>query len=189
MEVAMAPCSEVLHLRRAHQGDARGIARVHVETWRAAYSDLIPNAYLDALSVDQREEWWAKELNLLPADRHPWVAETREGIVGFAVVGAARDEDAAVSVGEVYAIYVLPECWERGVGRTLLSHAERDLIEHGYAEAVLWVLADNARARSFYELLGWRLDGATKPASFAGREVEEVRYRVALEKSRVAELV
>ena len=143
----MAGCSEVVHVRRAHPQDARAIANVHVETWREAYQGVISSAYLNALSVDQREDWWAKELRTLPPERQPWVAETREGIVGFAISGGARDGDVQAGMGEVYAIYVLPDCWERGVGRTLLAHAEHDLLEHGYSDAVLWVLADNPRAR------------------------------------------
>ncbi len=183
----MGPCDEVVHLRRARENDAPAIARVHVGTWREAYRDLVPAAYLAALSLEQREEMWARELKVLPADRKPWVAETRQGIVGFVTGGAARDDDAPAGTGEVYAIYVLPDCWAQGVGRSLLAHAERDLHDHGYSEAVLWVLADNERARQFYELRGWRPDGATKSRDRGGEEQEEVRYRIALDRSRVSD--
>lgn len=183
----MAGCDEVVHIRRARQTDARGIAQVRVETWRAAYDELLPKRFLDGLSVDQSEQRWAQEMRVLPADRQPWVAETHERIVGFVIGGPARDDTLPMGTGEVYAIYVLPDCWERGVGRSLLSHVERDLAGHGYDQAVLWVLADNARARYFYESAGWQLDGASKVDTIGGIEVSEVRYRITLEKSRVAE--
>ena len=64
-----------------------------------------------------------------------------------------------------------------------------NLIAHGYDDAVLWVLADNQRARTFYEMAGWRADGGIKHDTIGGREIEEVRYRLTLERSRVAELV
>jgi RimJ/RimL family protein N-acetyltransferase len=43
--------------------------------------------------------------------------------------------------------------------------------------ATLWVLADNRRARRFYELAGWRPDGASKRGEIGGRELTELRYR------------
>jgi GNAT superfamily N-acetyltransferase len=82
---------------------------------------------------------------------------------------------------------VLPDWWGQSIGRGLLAHAEQALIEQGYDAAVLWVLADNRRARAFYERAGWHPDGGTKSATFGGREVEEVRYRIALGRSRVDE--
>jgi ribosomal protein S18 acetylase RimI-like enzyme len=179
----------MVHIRRARDADARGLAEVHVRTWREAYRDQLPGPYLKALSVDARESHWRNELQAMAADRRPWVAEANGQIVGFVAAGTAREETAGPLTGEVYAIYILPDCWDRGVGHSLLAHAERDLVAHGYNEAVLWVLADNQRARVFYELAGWHADGGTKHDSVGGREVAEVRYRMALERSRVAELV
>lgn len=185
----MAPCEGMVHMRRAREADARGIAEVHVRTWQVAYRDQLPVPYLNALSVEVRERYWATELRVMPAERRPWVAETGGQIVGFAAAGPTRDEAVGDMTGEVYAIYVLPDCWDRGVGRNLLAHAEHDLLSHGYNDAVMWVLTDNQRARAFYEAAGWHPDGGTKHDTIGGREVDEVRYRIALQKSRVAELV
>ncbi len=182
----MAPCDEFVLLRRGREQDARGIAEVHVATWRAAYRDLLPPSFLNGLSVDNRERMWREELRVMHAERAPWVAEAAGQIVGFVSAGASRNDDARPGEAEVYAIYVLPGCWDRGVGGTLLTHAERDLVSHGYTEATLWCLTDNTRGRAFYERAGWRLDGAKLTRTFAGREVEELRYRLTLDKSRVA---
>jgi ribosomal protein S18 acetylase RimI-like enzyme len=54
------------------------------------------------------------------------------------------------------------------------------LRKRGYADAILWVLADNPRARAFYEREGWALDGAEKTDEFLGVAVRELRYRIAL---------
>lgn len=185
----MAPCDEVVHIRRAHADDARGIAELHVMAWRDAHRDRLPAPALSALSVDERERYWTDELRVMPADRRPWVAEAAGRIVGFVASGGSHSESGRAGTGEVYAIYVLAECWDRGVGRTLLAHAEHDLLKHGYSEAVLWVTADDESARYFYELAGWHADGATKTHDFAGHELAEVRYRLTLDKSRVGELV
>jgi GNAT superfamily N-acetyltransferase len=98
-------------------------------------------------------------------------------------VGPARDADAEV-VGELYAIYVDPSWWGRGVGRALIGEARRLLVERGHAEAVLWVLAGNSRAEGFYLSDGWRPDGTARREVLRAAwlpddpvVVDELRYR------------
>jgi ribosomal protein S18 acetylase RimI-like enzyme len=184
MVVAMGVCDGTVVIRRAGEADARGIAEVRIRTWREAYSDLMPTDFLNALSFDATERRWRESLRSGDPSRRMQVAESAGQVVGFVSAGVPRDEPAEPLTGEVYAIYVTPDCWDRGVGRKLLAHAEKDLTDLGYTEAMLWVLTDNQRARAFYERAGWHADGATKRATFGGREVEEVRYRIALGRSR-----
>ncbi|CAN5753214.1 GNAT family N-acetyltransferase [soil metagenome] len=175
----------IIHLRRARTSDARAIADVHVRTWREAYRDLLPADFLAALDTDSRERHWSAELSVMPAERMPWLADANGEVAGFASIGPSRDPDAGPASGELYAIYVLPEYWARGVGADLLRRAEHDLLAHGYAEATLWVLADNQRACRFYERRGWRLDGE-RMDNIGGIEVREVRYRRTLDAARLS---
>jgi GNAT superfamily N-acetyltransferase len=107
-----------------------------------------------------------------------FVAELDGHVVGFASVGASREEDARE--GELYAIYLLPSCWDRGIGRALLERAEKSLRASGFTEAVLWVLEGNERAERFYRAGGWQPDGTRKLDAFAGPPLPELRYRKAL---------
>jgi GNAT superfamily N-acetyltransferase len=91
-------------------------------------------------------------------------------------LGPCRDEGAA-GLGEVEALYVLPGRWRSGIGSALLSVAERRLVDRGFTEAALWVLAENQRGRRFYEATGWRPDGGVKTLEIGGRPLDEVRYR------------
>ena len=101
--------------------------------------------------------------------------------MGFAHVGPARDEDVDPSVvGELAAIYALPEVWGSGVGRRLLAAAVNVLRDAGNAQAILWVLEGNNRAQRFYEIGGWHLDGAAKDIVIADATLAEVRYRLVL---------
>jgi ribosomal protein S18 acetylase RimI-like enzyme len=181
----MAITKGLIHMRRARRADARAIAEVHVDTWRHAYRDLLPIEFLNALSAEARERYWASELAVTPGDRTPWLADSAGQVAGFASVGPSRDADAQVGTGELYTLYVMPEMWDRGVGADLLRRAEHDLIDHDYAEATLWVLADNARARRFYERAGWRTDGAERIECIGEVRLREVRYRKVLQPSRV----
>ena len=75
------------------------------------------------------------------------------------------------------ALYVDPPCWSRGVGRALLSAAERRLAVEGFDHGVLWVLVGNERAQRFYQAHGWAPDGARRMDQVWGATVDEVRYR------------
>jgi GNAT superfamily N-acetyltransferase len=98
-------------------------------------------------------------------------------VIAFASVGPDRDD---ATRGELYAIYALPEAWGTGAGHALMDEAVAALRDAGHADAVLWVLADNPRARRFYEREGWSADGTTKSEEWLGLTVAEVRYRRAL---------
>lgn len=166
-----------VHLRRAELADARGIAEVHVRTWQQAYRGMVPQATLDRLSVEAREGFWRAELAERSPHRRPWVAESDGRTVGFVSCGISRDLDAELATGEIYAIYVAPGYWRMGIGRLLLEHAYRDLREHVFLVATLWVPAGNAMARSFHEALGWTLDGAIRCEAVGAAQIDEVRYR------------
>jgi GNAT superfamily N-acetyltransferase len=81
----------------------------------------------------------------------------------------------AGETGELYALYVAPAWWSAGAGRALMASVLAALGEARYLRAVLWVLADNARARRFYERAGFAPDGATHVLAGLGG-VLEVRY-------------
>ena len=164
---------EAIIVRPAVPADARPIATVHVVTWRVAYAHIFePGWFL--LDVQ------AHKLIAPGPGRGVDVAEEAGEIVGFCASGPARDDDVT-GVGEVYALYVAPAHWGRGVGRVLMEAARLALLGHGFSEAVLWVLEDNAQARSFYERSGWVPDGATKTYE-AGTIA--LRYRMALDRKR-----
>ena len=88
------------------------------------------------------------------------VAEAGDELEGFASYGPSRNEDAErIWVGEISTIYVLAAAWGQGLGRRLMAGAVERLAAAGYAQATLWVLDTNARARRFYAAAGWSRTG------------------------------
>jgi GNAT superfamily N-acetyltransferase len=160
-------------VREARPEDAGAIADVRRRGWQTAYAHVFPADALAGMPVDGDREFWAGRLERDPPRAGVFVAELGGTVAGFAAVGPARGEDA----GELYAIYVDPESWGAGLGQALIVAAEERLAEAGFAEAILWVLDDNPRARRFYEAAGWHADGGTKQDTFFGVEVTELRYR------------
>jgi len=131
------------------------------------------------MSVQRDTVRFADHLGHLPKGRRVWVAELAGEVVGFASTGPARGQDEA-GAGEVYAIYVRPDLYGRGMGGKLLDHAVRDLTDQGYCQAVLWTLETNAAAQRFYERRGWRPDHTTKLDRLDEFELSEARYRMEL---------
>jgi GNAT superfamily N-acetyltransferase len=164
-----------MDVRPATVHDARAIASVHVRSWRAAYTGLLPDGYLESLSVDRGESMWEE----IVRDTDSWVLVVVDGdqVVGFAHACLSRDEDAQRGVGELTSIYLAPEVWGRGGGRLLMERACEQLRDGGFRSVSLWVLETNDRARTFYEVLGWAPDGARKLDEERGFPAVEVRYR------------
>jgi ribosomal protein S18 acetylase RimI-like enzyme len=158
-------------VRSADIDDAAAIASVHVRAWQAAYRHIF-GAALDTLSLEARERMWRGWLGRPEA--LVLCAEQGGAVVGFASVGAAVDDAA---MGELYALYLLPEAWGSGLAPLLADAAVAALAANGFSEAVLWVLEDNPRARRFYERTDWVADGGARIGEHLGVATPELRYR------------
>jgi GNAT superfamily N-acetyltransferase len=176
-----------VRVRQAVPEDSESIAAIHIQAWQKAYRGQLSDHFLESLSqqLPQRIEFWRAHILAPLTPKHEiWVAEVKAKVEGFAALGPARDapaRDAASEIGELYAIYIHPDCWRQGLGYALFTHATMRLAASGYSEAVLWVLESNAAARGFYERTGWTADGGAKYESIAHNvELREVRYRVVL---------
>lgn len=148
---------------------------MHTRSWQAAYEHVFGAERLAAIDVARRRAMW--ERALANPERDAFVFEEDGTVVAFVGSFPSRDPDAEGELGEIYA---LPEAWGKGIGRALMAACLGALRERGYADAILWVLADNPRARAFYEREGWALDGAEKADEFLGVAVRELRYRRAI---------
>ena len=155
--------------------DCAQLAQVHVASWQHAYRHLLPAAYLDALSVEKREAAWRE---VLAQGRSELLVARVDGqVAGFASFGACRDEGAPAGRGELWALYVAPQSWSRGVGLALWRAAQARLEALGFHETSLWALAGNARAIRFYTSVGFEAEpDAARDFAMGGAKLREVRY-------------
>lgn len=166
-------------LRPARPGDAAAIAKVHVETWRAAYAGIVPDAYLVSMTESKQALQWNHMIRRATAPEAVLTAESADvpggRIVGFGSCGRARVQGTAgAESGEIFTLYVTPDWQGRGIGRLLVEGLFVQMHGSGLSEAVLWVLSDNP-ARFFYEGLGGRRV-AERKEHFAGVELDEAAY-------------
>jgi ribosomal protein S18 acetylase RimI-like enzyme len=157
----------------AGPGDAVDLARVHVEAWRETYPGILPQAYLDRMSMAAHARRWRSRLMRSP--EITLVAETPDGLVGY----CSGDWSRALGPpgeAEITTLYVLRRAQRSGLGRRLMTATARALAARGATSLVIWVLRDNAGARRFYERLGGECDGR-REEPIAGGTVEAVAYR------------
>ena len=161
-------------LRPAVHEDALAVARVHVNSWKAAYRSLLPDAYLDGLVAEERAAKYEFR-NPDPLAPQTIVAEEAGCVVGFATT--SRSHDASLEdYGELCALYVDPAQWGRGLGLALVAEARSRLVSLGFNDALLWVLRGNSRADRFYRKDGWSPDGVEKTETMWGVKVDDLRY-------------
>src|SRR5437588_8337599 len=127
-------------IRTARPGDARRIARLDVETWRAAYAGILATPFLVGLSAQRRELGWEAVIEREPRDVR--VAVDADGnILGFGSCGRCRAGSAYA--GEVFTLYVAPDWQNQGIGRGLLLALFDRLVTQGCRSVIIWVLRDN----------------------------------------------
>ncbi|HXR23625.1 MAG TPA: GNAT family N-acetyltransferase [Acidimicrobiales bacterium] len=168
-------------VREAQTADAAEIAMAHIRSWQVGYAGIISGDFLRDLDLDlprRTTRWQTLILGAEAEGSFVLVGEAEGEVAGWLSGGPCRGEGSEESaLGEVYGCYVDPERWRQGVGSALMLAGLERLAGAGYSQAVLWVLADNSRARAFYERHGWRADGASKLFEVAGENHPEVRYR------------
>lgn len=128
---------------------------MHVDTWRAAYEGVVPDDHLSGLSYEESESLWRDVIGA--GDGCVFVAEDeRGGIFGFASGRRRRKFAHGLEgyLGELKTVYVLPSGQGTGAGRQLVCAVARYFVDAGVGSMLLWVFAENGRARRFYESLG-----------------------------------
>ncbi|MEM7579202.1 MAG: GNAT family N-acetyltransferase [Cyanobacteria bacterium P01_A01_bin.80] len=166
-------------IRTAIIEDVKDIATIHVKSWQVVYKGLIPQSYLNNLSISKREKYWQNILTNY--ETQTIVQEIDDLVVGFANFGKTRDEDKdSKIIGEINAIYLNPEYARKGLGTELIEFILKNMKNRKFTQITLWVLDTNQIARKFYEKMGFQLDGTTKIDIRENFELREIRYLINL---------
>ena len=132
-----------MELRPAQAEDADEIAEIWFLGWQDAHLGLVPQELVD---VRTEESFGARAADRIPDTT---VATVDGAVAGFVMV-----------VGdELEQVYVGRAARGTGVAQALIAEAERQVKANGHETAWLAVVAGNARARAFYEKVGWVDEG------------------------------
>lgn len=161
---------ESREIRFVTENDSRDeISRIYEESWKSAYKDIIPGAYLDSIPKGA----WASSLDS-PGRRNLVLTENGR-ITGTCSFGASRFPERE-GFGEIVAIYLLPESMGKGYGKALFKRAVEELKKEGYQNIFLWVLEENRHAGDFYEKMGFQKKEIYLDDNIGGRDLREIQY-------------
>jgi GNAT superfamily N-acetyltransferase len=172
-------------VRPAVPDDAVELGRIQVDTWRAAYGDVLPATVLDGLSVDAAAASWASAIATPPSRRHHvLVALEQQWRVGFVAIGPADDLEAGdpdpqTTLG-VAVLLVEPRWGRRGHGSRLLAAAVDHARADGMTRAIIWLPEADTASRDFLISAGWSPDGLARGLDTGAGELREIRLRTSL---------
>jgi ribosomal protein S18 acetylase RimI-like enzyme len=160
-------------IRYANVGDAAILGKIHSQSWKVAYKDIVPEEILNNISSEKRQKYFEKALS------EGWEEDAiifkDDMAVGLICIGKCRDADKDNSYGEIWGIYLLPEYFNKGIGFELINWGISELTNRKYKKVSLWVLEENVHARRFYEKVGFNHDSTVKEITI-GKKLKEYRY-------------
>lgn len=168
-------------LRAADTADAPAIADVHRRAAQAGLAEIFPTGAAVAPSDALVDDWRRRVGSAAPHGQVGLVADAAGRLAGVIIAGPDETEPR---IGQLSRLYVDPRFWGMGIGGHLFRAGLAHLQALGVAEARLWVIDGNRRARDWYERMGWTPTGERKPscegAFTCSPGVEDVRYALAL---------
>ena len=135
----------------------------------------------------QREASLAGFAAVFPPDRFPYpdapvrkaLREQLEDPENVVLIDEQDRGFALVGHGWLHRLFVRQLAWGTGAAQELHAAALETLQSQRAASASLWCLAENPRARRFYEKHGWRLNGTERVVPFPPHPVD-VGYSIDL---------
>lgn len=163
---------KVYNIRRARKEGSEALAHIIVESWKSAYSNIIP---LDEMArfLDKKRRQGQFE-KFIEDGEIVLIGFYEEKPFGLAFANKDNDEQLK-DCGSIYSIYLLEEYWGKGLASKLMDEVINILKEEGCKQVSLWVYEANKRARKFYEKCGFVFDGNKKHSRFSNKPLE-LRY-------------
>lgn len=172
--------SSPTNIRKALSDDIEGIQQVYANSWAKAYAGVICEKTLERKTSDPSRFYPERKIqaNLRDDESLYLVAVTDEKISGIShFCWGETNTHRFVEPGsaQLRAIYVEPASWGTGTGTALLE-ASLDRFPSTADTVMIECLAENKRARKFYESHGFELCDRSSVTLFDER-LPTTRYR------------
>jgi ribosomal protein S18 acetylase RimI-like enzyme len=145
-------------IRPADLQDCPTLAHLQVDSYRSAYAGILPQEYLDHFTYAEQEQDWRDLLAAGLDDILLVAADEQDQVIGYAL-GRPGLSDLPPYDSELVSLHVHKDRQGQGAGRALIAAAAQTLSLRGCQSLMLWVLAENRRARALYEQLGGQMIG------------------------------
>ncbi len=151
----------MITIRKAGLEDIPQIRAVGSASWRATYTGIYPDEFIDNVL----EQWWSEagfQSSILNAAVCNLVAERDGQIVGTLMGTVDPREEGQV---HLFRLYIHPDHFRQGIGKQLWQAYVRHLAP-GVKQVDLEVEPQNARAIQFYTRLGFQETGIKEIEAF-----------------------
>lgn len=164
-----------MKIREAEISDAEHIANIKIRSWQGAFKNVMPQDAIDSLSLDELTSEWQRILTNPIEKSNTILCEIDGKAIGFASYGLDRINSES-DLGELYALYFLPDYRSNGYGSKLVTYALDELKNKRFKEVYLWALAKNSVAIEFYKKHGFNNINKQKIYEIAGYKLPAVAY-------------
>lgn len=137
-------------IRLAQESDFLQISQLYVENWRETYQGLLPQHYLDDLSVAAKTEEWHAYCQMAGQGIFVAVDEGNQ-ILGFAAWKPYHRVDDCIYLD---SLHVRKAYRGQGIGTTLVKEVCRQGVDEHYGKMGVCVVKGNDEARELYVRLG-----------------------------------
>lgn len=148
-------CAFSQQIQPMTDNDVKAVADIHLFSQRESEKGIIIDSDLnryDHAHFEKKWQEWIKDPEI-----YTLVYTEDSAVRGFISYGRVKTrppQDRAVAPkygAEIYAVYVHPDHWRKGIATQLMIHAMQDLSDKKLNGLLLWVLKKNKRACAFYE--------------------------------------
>lgn len=164
-----------MEIRKMNVTDVPSVVDINIEMWKKTYSGIMDEEIFIMRDKNKENNIRIMREKICKNDCCYKVAISDNKVIGF--IGYGENKDANIEVenlGEVYAIYILEEYHNKGIGKSLIEEAKRDLKKKGYNAVLIWTLKEN-KNRKFYERLGGK-KVLFREVDILGHKFKEVGY-------------
>lgn len=136
-------------IRLANQEDIHQIAKLYVDSWKRTYQGLIPESYLNGLTVESLCKRWGDYIK--EPKQGIFVAVDHKKVLGFGAFKPYHRIDDCIYVD---SLHVEPSFQGKGIGSALIKRIYAVGEEESYSKMAICIVKGNDRARELYVKLG-----------------------------------
>ena len=138
-----------MNIREANAEDIEPIASLYVMNWKKTYVGLLPDNFLNGLTVNEGIKKWQEYLN--NENHRIFVAYENEKILGFS---ACKEDEELKNCLYLDSLHVSETSRGKGVGTKLINTVGSYAYIKGYEHMSICIVKGNDNAKRIYEKMG-----------------------------------
>ncbi|MBE5817201.1 MAG: GNAT family N-acetyltransferase [Clostridiales bacterium] len=162
-----------LTIKRASAEDAHIIGYIHSRTWIDQYKEIADAKIISQMTPERRAARIAQNISANLWEYY--LIKLNGAPIGFLVLGASKEDDAASDTGEVAALCLAAEHQNRGYEARTLDFAVDKLLSYGFQTIYFWTDEGDISMHTLLSARDFSFKGYTR-SKFIGTHIVHYRY-------------